>query len=157
MNAIKKNGGRGESLYTEQTGRFLRLSIEKPEDALLEYGFTFIYSIDESDSATFLKNIGVADNSWRQRFLETVASHRRGKLTDAEKQYKSLLEEEPKNKEIEYNLAALYLQKGEIDLAVKHLEKFDKFVSSIKDEEYKAIAVEYKERISELKQEIEAA
>ena len=157
MNSIKvSRSGRGESLYSEHTGRFVRLILEKPEQALEEYGFNFVYSIDESDSAAFLKNIGIESDSWRQRFLEAVALHRRGELKNAEKVYKELLSEDGKHKEIEYNLAALYLQSGEEEKAKEHLGKFEKFVSSIEPEENDAVILEeFTQRIKEIKEELE--
>lgn len=145
----------GERLYAEHTGRFVRLIEEHPEKALAEYGFTFIHSVDESDAATFLKKAGLSENTWREGFLEAVAFHRRGKLDDAEKRYKELLSKSKKSGEIDYNLAALYLQKGDFDVARKHLDSFEKNLGG--SDAADPHVIECKQRIAELRAELRSA
>lgn len=148
----------GEALYAERTGRFVRLIEDQTEQALLEYGFSVINSIDESDGAFFLRSINLADDSWRQRFLEAVAIHRRGRYDDAEKRYKTLLAEAKDHKEIEYNLAALYCQRGDLDSARKHLENFEKWIAGVDAAEASPSFIdESRARIAELRSEMEQA
>lgn len=142
----------GAALYAEHTGRFARMLDDQAEKALDEYGFTFIYSVDESDSAAFLKSLNLIEESWRQSFLETVALHRRGKLAEAEKQYKDLLAKDPSHKEIEYNLAALHLQRGDTDQARKHLDNFEKYLSGLP--EANPFVQESRVRVQDLSEEL---
>ena len=146
----------GEALCAEHMGRFVRLIEENPKDALAEFGFTFLYSIDESDAARFLRTVGLAEENWRQRFLETVALHRRGRLDEAEKAYKELLSESKKSREIEYNLAALQLQRGDLDAAKKHLAAFEKYLDGVeKTAGSETLIEEYRLRLAELKAELD--
>jgi Flp pilus assembly protein TadD len=148
----------GEALYAERTGRFVRLIEEQTDQALLEYGFSVLNSIDESDGAFFLRSINLADESWRQRFLEAVAIHRRGRYDEAEKRYKALLSESKEHKEIEYNLAALFCQRGDLDSARKHLEAFEKWIAGIDvSEASPSFLEECRARIVELRSELEPA
>lgn len=153
MTTTKSRALPGEALYAELTGRFVRLIEEHPDRALGEYGFTFINSIDESDAITFLGSVGLSGNTWRERFLEAVALHRRGKLDEAEKRYKTLRAESKKNHEIDYNLAALYLQRGDVESARKHLDGFEKHMQEI--ETQNSFVSECRTRIAELRAELE--
>lgn len=146
----------GVALCNEHIGRFVRLIEENPQQALDEYGFTFLNSIDQSDAARFLRSVGLADESWRQRFLEAVAVHRRGRLDEAEKAYKELLAESKKSKEIEYNLAALHLQCGDLEAARKHLAAFEKLLESVDPATVApALLDEHRVRLAELKAELD--
>ncbi|MBL4890000.1 MAG: tetratricopeptide repeat protein [Candidatus Lindowbacteria bacterium] len=142
----------GLSLYSEYTGRFARMIEEDPNKALDEYGYTYLYSVDDPDSAAFLRAIDQAEDSWRQRFLETVNMHKRGKLDEAEASYKKLMSEDETHKEVEYNLAALYLQRGDLDVATKHLENFENYIKTVP--ETVPYAQECKIRIEEFKEEL---
>lgn len=146
----RSHGGLG--LYSEYTGRFARMLDENQDQALTEYGFTFLHSVDESDSALFLKSIGLAKDTWRQRFLETVAMHRRGRLADAEAGYKKLLSEDKNRREIEFNLSALYLQRGEVELANQHLTRFEAYLATLP--ENSVYVEECRAQVNELKEEI---
>lgn len=148
----------GDALYAEHTGRFVRLIDDQPEKALAEYGFTFIHSVDESDCAIFLKSLGLAEDTWRQRFLEAVALHRRGRLDEAEKRYKALLADDKGRKEVEYNLAALFLQRGDLETARKHLAAFEKYIAELDGGGATALfAAECRQRIMELREELQEA
>jgi Flp pilus assembly protein TadD len=157
MSAVGQRTTRpGEALCNEHIGRFVRLIEENPKEAIAEYGLTFLNSIDESDAAWFKRGVGLADESWRQRFLETVAIHRRGRLDEAEKAYKELLAESKKSKEIEYNLAALQLQRGDLEAARKHLAAFEKHLESIDPATVaEPLLEEHRVRLAELKAELD--
>lgn len=148
--------GPGERLYAEHTGRFVRLVEDQPEKAFTEYGFTFLHSVDESDAAIFRKRVGLSDGSWRDSFLEAVAAHRRGKLDEAEKRYKELRDKDKgatRGGEVDYNLAALYLQRGDFDAAKKHLDNFEKRLGEVDQSRQ----TEYRSRIAEMRAELRSA
>jgi len=142
----------GAKLYAEHTGRFARLIDEQAERALEEYGFTFLYSVEEPEAAAFLKSLDMAEESSRQQILETIALHRHGKMSEAEAGYKKLLAENKECKEIEFNLAVLYAQRGEADLAKKHLDNFEKYLGGLP--ETNPFVLDCRQRVEELKGEL---
>lgn len=149
----------GEIFYKEHVARFGRLLGVQPEQAVAEYGFTFLHSIDESDAAVFLQSQGLADENWHQSFMLAVASHRKGELDAAEKQYKQLLEHARDRKEIEYNLAALYMHRGDLANARKRLDVFEKWIAEAGKTAVSVDALAFikdsKARIADLRSELE--
>lgn len=118
----------GEALYKEHTARFQMLLASQPDQAAAQYGFSLLHSIPESAGAEFLKNQGLGGKSWFDRFQLAVASHQRGEMDAAEKQYKMLLDEDKTQRQIEFNLAMLYNARGDFAQARKRLESFEKWL-----------------------------
>ncbi|GAA0369637.1 hypothetical protein GCM10009092_37370 [Bowmanella denitrificans] len=56
------------------------------------------------------------------RMLFAIHLHRAGKLNEAEKQYLIVLEQQPDNPELNYNLGLLYVEMGNISKAKEHAE-----------------------------------
>ncbi len=119
----------GEALYKEHMARFSMLLSSHPAQAAAEYGFTLLHSIPESAGAEFLKGQSLGGESWFDRFQLAVASHNRGELESAEKQYKAVLDEDKEHREVEFNLAMLYAARGDFAQARKRLDSFEKWLN----------------------------
>lgn len=149
---IESGRAPGAELYAEHCARYARLLGENPDRALEEYGFTFVNSVHESDSAVFLKELDLAEPGWRQDFLEAVALHRRGKLDEAEKRYKDLLKQSKDHQEIEYNMAVLQWQRGDAEASEKHIKVFEGYLDSV--EQTNVFVDECRGRVKALREEL---
>lgn len=118
----------GEAAHDGAVDRFRRLIQEDPAAAYEAYGLALLPSVDEADRAAFLKGLGIEEEaaaaSWDGEFARTVAAHRRGDLESAEAEYLRLLRRDTTRQEIHYNLGALFLERGNRERALDHLEKF---------------------------------
>lgn len=129
----------GEAVHQAALERFRRLAYTDPAAAYEAYGLTLLASVDEADRAAYLKALGIEDaaavsgggGKWDAEFALAVAAHRRGDLDAAEAEYLRLLRQDTTRQEVHYNLGALFLERGNRERALDHLEKFEEWLAGL--------------------------
>lgn len=127
----------GEAVHQAALERFRRLAYEDAAAAFDAYGLSLLASVDEADRAAYLKALGIEDGAaavgggWDAEFSLAVAAHRRGELDAAEAEYLRLLRHDVSRQEVHYNLGALFLERGNRERALDHLEKFEQWLAGL--------------------------
>lgn len=122
----------GEAAHEAALERFRRLLYEDPQAAYEAYGLALVESVDEADRAHYVQALGIeaaATGTWDAEFARAVAAHRRGDLDAAEAEYLRLLRRDVTRQEVHYNLGALFLERGNRERALDHLEKFAQWLA----------------------------